>query len=247
VQVVRGTVVDFMTGKTVSNASLQLKSEYGAELEAPVTTDSNGVFTIHTKQYQKLRLAASAGGYVELTTPAFSVELEEMLTVEVILASDRQPAAPIALVRRELPRLYSATDFGGYGFRRRRALAGTFFDASEIARSGAGTLTELLRGVPNVKVSGGPDAPSISFAVAPQALPGARKGMVLVSGPPSCNPMYFLNGELQREPDTTVRPLQLSQLRAVELYPQAADVPFVFRMGSTGCGVIVVWTRDWAK
>jgi hypothetical protein len=246
--VVRGRVVDFETGQPVPNAALILRSEYGADLEKPVTADSTGVFAIRTKQYEKVRLAASAGGYVALVTPAFSLALEEMLTVDVIMSTRHVPVAPIALRARELARMYTNTDSRGFSFRRRRGLGGTFFDTTAIARSGAKTLSDLLKGLPNVMVSGGPEAEpqTISFAMA--APPAGRgRGAVAPSVAATCKPMYFLNGELQREPENTVRPLQLSQLHGVEVYPLAAEVPYVFRMGSTGCGILGVWTRDVVK
>ncbi len=247
IQVVRGKVIDFDTGRPIPNAVLTLKSEMGADLEKPVTADSNGVFSIHTRQYQRLKIGAVGGGYVDLVTPALAVELEEMLTVDVILSTHHRPIAPVALRARELARLYSATDSRGIGFRRRRGIAGTFFDAAEISKSGARTLAELVRQIPNVSdAAGGPDAEAIMFRMPPPA-PAPRAAAIAAGVTTSCKPMYFLNGELQREPDNTVRPLMLSQLYAVEVYPLASEVPYIYRMGSTGCGILGVWTKDVVK
>jgi hypothetical protein len=244
VQVVRGRVIDFDTGKPIPNPIVTLRSDYGADLEKPVSGDSNGVFSIQTKQYQKVKLYAQAGGYVELVTPSFAIDLEEMLTVEVILSNRHRPVAPIALKSRELARMYSASDVKGFSFRQRRGLAGTFFDAEAIARSGARSLAELVRNVPNVTVSAtGPNAESISFRMAP-ATPSSGKAAPVTPVAQNCKPMYFLNGELQREPENTVLPLQPSQLRAVEVFPLANEVPYVYRMGSTGCGILGVWTVE---
>jgi hypothetical protein len=247
VQVVRGSVIDFDDGKPVPNASLILRSEYGADLEKAVLADSTGTFLIHTRHFQKMRLAVSANGYVEVVTPAFDIDVEELLTLEVIMSPRHQPLAPLALIARELARNYSATDARGFSFRRRRALGGTFFDARDITRMGATSIAELLRPIPNVNLSGGPDLAGITFnliePVTGRAGGGERGGRGAVSSTTTtCRPMFFLNGELQRDPQATVLSLPLSQLTGLEVFPLLNEVPFVFRVGSTGCGVIAAWT-----
>jgi hypothetical protein len=242
VQVVRGTVIDFATGKPIAGALLTLQSQGGQDIEPPVTSDSLGTFAFRTKQFGLLRVSAKGLIHHALTTPPFNVEVEDLLTIEVIMATTHQPVAPIALISRELPQMHRGASFGGFGYRRRRGVSGTFFGAAEIARAGARTLAALVRGVPNVVVDGGPLEGTIAFKTAMSANTAAT----IASGP-TCTPMYFLNGELERDPATKIRPLLVSQLLGVEVYPLATDLPAVYRMGSTGCGAIAVWTRDAAK
>jgi hypothetical protein len=255
VQVVRGKVADFATGKAVAGALVLLRSEYGVDLEPPVTSDSNGVFRIPTKHFERMRLVASAGGYAQVVTPAFAVDLEELLTVEVILAPTHVPLAPLMLVSRELARMYSATDARGFGYRSRKGTSGTFFDDRAVASSGAASLAELIGGIPNVVSGVSSESAPIVFRMAPPPVvpargrntpqtPSTQGEPVVASAPaPTCRPMYFLNGELQREPEKSVLNRPLSDFQGVEVYPLAAELPYSYRIGSTGCGAIVVWTK----
>jgi hypothetical protein len=158
-----------------------------------------------------------------------------MLTIELILSTSHQPVAPLALIKRELPRMYPATASGGFDYRRRRGIGGSYLDRTALDRSGATALSELLSGLPNVVLEGDPSRRSISFM-----LPSTGTFA-------TCKPMYFLNGELEREPDSRIAPLPIHAVGAVEVYALASDIPYVYRIGSTGCGMIGVWTADRVK
>jgi hypothetical protein len=56
--------------------------------------------------------------------------------------------------------------------------------------------------------------------------------------------MHFLNGELKREEVAELRSLPVTQFIGVEVYPLASDLVPAYRMGSTGCGAIGLWTKD---
>jgi hypothetical protein len=131
----------------------------------------------------------------------------------------------------------------------RRALAGTFFDSSAVARSSGSSLAELVRQIANVNVAPGPRTDAITFNVeqpAPVARSNQRKAAPAPAAPvrpATCKPILFVNGELQPDAESGISSLQLSEIAAIEVFPLASEVPFVYRIGGTGCGVIGVWRR----
>ena len=234
-QVIRGRIVDFYTGGIINGATVTLMSELGAKIEEPVRVDSLGNFRIETKQYSKVRLDVKSTAYQSLTTPPVSIDPEELLSVELTLAYDKRPVAPLRLVSREYPRNYPRTAANGFSFRARRAVGGTYFDSVQVERSGATRVVELLAGVTGISVNLA--TPSVTFSK-----PAARpvRGALPVMEP--CTPMFFSNGELERDAQRVLS-VAPAQIRGIEVYPTSAEVPIAFRMGSTGCGVVAIWTR----
>jgi hypothetical protein len=116
--------------------------------------------------------------------------------------------------------------------RRRRTGMGRFLDEKEIERRKPILLTDLLRMVPGVYVVpsgwGGED-------VLMRGGPGLGSGM--------CRPDLVIYGSRQINdgafPMNTL--VWANELRAVEVYSRAAQVPAEFQT-MTGCGAIVVWT-----
>ena len=113
--------------------------------------------------------------------------------------------------------------------RRKRMGFGRFFDEKDIEQRKPIALTDLLRALPGVYVT-----PSTW---------GGEDVLMRGSGLGMCRPDLVIDGSRQiNDPAFPVNTMVwANELRAVEVYSRAAQVPVEFQTMS-GCGAIVVWT-----
>jgi hypothetical protein len=228
VQVVSGTLVDFDTGKPLAGHQVSLLTEGRDPVGDPVVTDSSGNFTLRTKRAGELRLVAGDGDYVSSTTPTVRLSPDEMVIVKFSISTHGGVLAPLGVAARVQPQSIGIESLAGFTYRRERAMGGTFFRASDIARSGARSLAELLRGLSSITVTGAAGAEIIG---------------TIDETHTACEPSFFLDGtRLDMNAGTVIAGLAMNRLFGVEVYTTVAEIPELYS-DNTPCGVIVIWTK----
>ena len=259
-------VVRDTAGRPLSDAEIRL---VGRELA--VSADATGAFTFqrlpagrYTVQVSALR-HRSARATIDLWDESvmyMAVSLERA-------AGDVASAELTSGDRGVSPRAASA-DRDVVGFEARRARGnGNFLTRTEIDRTAATNMVDLLRRVPGVQVHtvrsatpgretrfvlqvdrGSPGA-SLPDAVRPLPSIDASGQPFAVAREPDmsrvvCEPTYYLNGvEQQRMEGGMDLELRSSDIEAIEVY-RSTEVPAEFPSRTGACGVVVIWTRAFA-
>lgn len=233
-QVVRGRVLDHVTDAPVSGAAVSLRAEGGVRGSAINTlADSAGYFTLTAPSPGRYRLHAQRIGYQPVTAPPVDLIADEPLDVELRMATSAVPLAPLTITAERSPLLSLRLENRGFYDRRstwgKDGLGfGHFLDGEDIDKRIAFHITDLLRGMPGVHVTGS----GRSYAVRLRSVTGMAGGR--------CIPTVYLDGMPISANDLNdlVSP---SDLTGVEVYPGISASPGEFPPRQA-CGVIVLWT-----
>lgn len=118
------------------------------------------------------------------------------------------------------------------GFRdRRRAGFGTFVTREQITRMRPRLLSDVLRRVAGMSLSGA--------RVGGDARASVRGNKVMMG---SCPIQYYIDGTMTAA--FNVDDVPPADVEGLEIYRGAATIPPVFNKGTALCGVVVIWTRD---
>lgn len=230
-----GEVVDRRSGDPIRSARVGfLRTTDGRSLWTG-EADDDGAFRTGPLPLGDHRVEVDAPPYsrmsvqLVLSDPGVADVRIEMVGVDFELE-------PIVALARRSDRLEAA----GF-YRRRDTGAGFQITRAEIEARNPGRATDLLRGVPSVRLDGG-----TSPGVDPRIY--LRTRMSLLGGEPStsgCIPLFVVDGSLARiEPpwgmDSLVSP---ENLEAIEVLTGTSRVPPQYA-GLTNCGVVMLWTRN---
>ena len=220
----RGTVTDKTSHVTIAGAQIILDADGRF-----VTSDSTGAYDFEN----------IPSGVVELTihAPRFAVAHYALRLVgtgswnqDIVLDST---AAAAARVVRLTPVTVTADaptfNYRLRGFEIRRASGlGQYLTDEEIQSSGAANIQDAVRTMRGVDL----DCGGTAFA-------GCRIRMT--RAPRGCPPEYIVDGQLDNDfgPTTPIR-----DVIAIEVYTGPSDVPGDFAGRTSGCGVVVLWTRS---
>ncbi|MES2521610.1 MAG: carboxypeptidase-like regulatory domain-containing protein [Gemmatimonadota bacterium] len=234
VQVVMGTLQDNETGVPLAGRPVFLLSAAGEQIGSPVLTDERGDFTMRTGRAGEVKLTAGGDGYLQSTTPAFNVTANELVLVKLFVSARQGVLAPLAVAARVLPQNVGPSSIAGFTYRRERAQGGTFLRVSDIERTGAATLADVLRTVSGVSVVDTPTPGTIVVG-------GTGSGAGSSAG--RCTPMYVVDGSAASgNARTTMPSVPLERIFGIEVYTNAAEIPAAFT-DTAACGLIVIWTR----
>jgi TonB family protein len=113
--------------------------------------------------------------------------------------------------------------------RQRRSANGYFIYRDQIAKMEDLRMSEILRGIPGVRLAVGNA--------------GATNARLRAS---RCAPLFWIDGVPLSGAPFDVDGLAPSDVEAIEIYSSAATVPVEFRgpLRGQGCGSIVIWTRE---
>jgi len=178
---------------------------------------------------------------------------------ETIIAAAEPARTPVSATRAAAPRNRAMEDFE----RRRRRGNGSYLTRTQIDRSNAARLTDLLRRMPSVSVLPSDNgsivvelrgSKRVSFTSetvrtdsgsSTTRLPGPPQGASNVSVK-NCPAGFLLDG-LAIDPgasiDLEMRP---GLLEAIEVYTPA-QVPIEYAGRFSECGVVMIWTRSFAE
>jgi hypothetical protein len=232
-QVVHGRVLEFATDKAVGTALVELVAEAGAEQGealARVVTDEEGRFTLSGPWTGTYRLRAGRIGFETVTTPPFDlVAGEEPLAVEILVAVEAVPLAPLVVVSERPVRLNLRLHTGGY-YERKRTWGGWghFLDGEELDAIIGFVVTDALRDIPGVRLEGGG---GFGRTVTLRGTHGGR-----------CIPLVWVDGAPVSSGSGIDAIVPFGDLAAIEVYPGLTKPGELETLRGGACGVIAVWT-----
>lgn len=224
-QQVRGTVVaEGVAGERapVEGARLELRDAVGEVLQE-ATSDSLGVFEFGGVPPGTLVLHVAHGGYLPFRTEPFALGDGESISLEVRLGREAIPLEPLVVTARV------SASVGDFHRRRRGGGFGTYIDRDEVRARAASAATDLLRGVPGVRLH------FVRWGVSP--------AIEMQGGFGPCQPGIFvdglrMSGAAARNLNDYLTP---ERVEGVEVYASISTVPAQFQSGT--CGVILFWTE----
>jgi hypothetical protein len=214
--VLKGTIKD-SAGNAVSAVQLTV---FGFRTVA----DSEGRFLFGNLPMGTGTLAARRLGYAPLT---MSVTVAEGRTdsLALVLAVTARELAGITTEAQSFLNVALA-DF----YRHRRQGNGHFFERAEFENKNFHRLSDLIRRVPGTRI--------VTDRYGRTAL---RMGRAVSSR--DCPPDFWIDGV--RSPTLGVDDIPLEDVEALEVYAGPSGIPpeVNSRLGSPGCGAVLIWTR----
>lgn len=231
-QTVRGQVVDDSTRAPVPNAIVTLYDSAGAVVET-VLSDSAGRFAFQVA-LGAYSFSVRRVGYAPTTTALFQV----VSGAPTVNATITLPAAGIMLdpvtVEGERPRPFAPGPLADFYTRKERGLGGVFVTPEEMELRQPLYVTDVMRGMPGVRVVHSPELRNrweIRMATA----------LTLDGG--LCAPVWYIDGVKLGKMGSVDDFLSGSHLAAVEVYRRASETPAEFLDSDSRCGVVVLWTK----
>jgi hypothetical protein len=215
-----GRILDRATSRGIAGAELVLLPE-----SRGVVADSLGRYAFPGLPIGTRQFAVRAKGFAPLT---FTVELAAGIDalwnvhLDSLGPDGAQPLGGVTVsTTAPEPVSYRLVDFE----RRRRSGRGHYRTEEEIVQSRAGRLVDLTRGMRGVAQNCGAG--------------GCRIQMVRAR--PNCEPDYVVDGRVENMFGATT---PIRDIIGLEVYTGPSDVPGEFSGPSSGCGVVVIWTRS---
>lgn len=232
-----GRVVDDLTEMPLSQVQVSLLARDGSLLSR-TETGGDGTFEFEVRKASSARIQARRLSYRANTTPLLYFDGRRFFQVEVRLDPDAILLAPLEVIAwSELPEnaLHA-------GFIQRLATGlGTYITREDVERRNPMRVTDLLREVPGLVVTGSGTGNR----------PVVQVGRSLRS---SCVTQVFVDGFLMNRRilgrrgmppadfpiDDAVIP---ASVEGIEIYRGLSTVPPEFLNPDAECGVIAIWTR----
>jgi len=219
-QTIRGIVREQPSGTPIRGAEVHVLDTADAVVSVS-SSDDGGVFLATVSEAGTYWLRVTAMGYDSASTEFFALAPNENLSLEFLLPLKPIPLNSLDVVADPRPRWLELKGF----YRRKRAGYGYFIEREEIDQSSAVRLTDLLYGIPGVRVYW-----------------NSREGdtSVLLRGK---HPRVVLDGMVLRDTDEINALVHPYDIEAIEVYPGIGGVPVQYRDYNGGFGTIVIWTR----
>lgn len=126
---------------------------------------------------------------------------------------------------------------------RRMVGIGVFVTREEINRRHPPQTADLFQGVMGIRVitrSG--NGESTRIVTGRQAVSAIPRGNSAASN--QCSMQYYVDGIFMSPGSFSVDDISPMQIEAVEIFRGPSEVPARFRQRETGCGLVVIWTRE---
>lgn len=237
----RGHVLDDVTEAAVTDAEVELLDSRGRRISSTLANRS-GRFSFSILHAGRYRLRVSRLGYQGVTTPELVLAGADTLEVAIRLSVSAILLAPLEVITRSAPRHVhpGLTDF----YRRQDlSIGGTFLGPDRLEARTATHVSDYLREVPGVQISGAPG-----------------RGGYLVMKRSGCAPAIWIDGALVYRPSggiygvdegegmepTALEVLTMispNDVEAIEVYTGSSQIPAEFGGSTGGCGVISLWTK----
>jgi hypothetical protein len=239
-----GRVIDDFTELPIAEARVILRTRDGAVL-GESHTNQTGTFEFEIRSRAPgVRIQAMRLGYETSTTPVLYFDRRTFFQIEVRLDPDAILLAPLEVIAwSERPE-----DAMLEGFRRRLGNGlGTYITREDVEKRNPALVTDLLRDVPGLLVSGS------GTGTRPVVRVQRAAGMALLT-PGDCMTQIFVDGFLVNRRmigmngarpsdfriDDVVSPVSVE---GIEIYKGLGTVPAEFLNPDAKCGVIAIWTR----
>ena len=230
-QTIRGVVVDaeaqvvvtgVETNMPVGGAEVELLAE---DLRGSIrtVTDTLGFFSLTAPRAGVFGLRVRHPAYLPYDAEGIEVGQEEAVTLEIRLGKNVIPLEPLVVTARV------NSTMAGFHERRTRGAFATFLTREEIEARAAGRTTDLLRGLPGVRIN------FQRWGVGP--------AIEMQGGFGTCEPTVYVDGvRAPQAPGSMLDDfLTPDRIEGVEVYTSFSTAPAEFISGT--CGVILFWTR----
>lgn len=124
---------------------------------------------------------------------------------------------------------------------RRMVGIGVFITREEIARRHPARSADLFRQVLGIRVITGSNGESTRLVTGRQAVSGLRGNSAASGG---CQMQYYVDGMFMTPGTFTVDEVSPDMIEAIEVFRGPSEIPARFRQRETGCGLVVIWTRE---
>jgi hypothetical protein len=235
-QSIRGRVVDESSGEAVSGVSAVLVNPSGVQ-QGATQSDPRGRFVLRAPAPGRYRIRVFHIGYGDFYSDLFEVEANE--TVEVDVRLSMRPIAVDSLVVTTERRLRQLERTGFY--ERQRSGFGRFITREQIEARAGGTVFDLLRNYPSVRVinvgGGGMDRDLVMRAGASMSMRGVCLPSIVIDG------LIVRPGGSGAEPGLRSLLPMLAEVEAIEVYTGGAGLPAWAAGTYSPCGSLLIWTR----
>lgn len=232
-QTIRGVVLDeearlrpgaLPENRGVAGAEVELRRD-GRRAGAVTLTDTLGRFTLTAPGVGTFGLRVTHPAYLAHESEGIELGEGEILSLEIRMGRNVIPLEPLVVTAR------MSSLMAGFHQRRTSGGMGTFLTREEIEVRGAAKATDLLRGMPGVRIE------FERWGIGPS--------IVMQGGFGLCEPAIFVDGiETVRSSgvgsslDDYLTP---ERIEGIEVYTSFSTVPAQYQSGM--CGVILIWTR----
>lgn len=236
-----GRVIDDLTERPLGAADVMLRTVDG-RLIRRMETDQAGTFEFDVDRVSAIRLEVRRVSYLPNTTPTLHFDGRKFFQVEVRLDPDAILLAPLEVIA------WSAVDPSPLleGFRQRletglKTGMGTFITRDLIEARRPTNVSDLLRTVPGVTVSGSAVGGRASVQVG-RSLGRGCQTQIWVDG-------FLMNRRTQAQAGFGAADyriddaVSLVSVEGIEIYRGLSSVPAEFLNQDAECGVIAIWTR----
>ena len=230
-----GRVIEDQTELPIGFAEITIRSPDGSILRH-METDELGNFEYTVRRGYGVRIHATRLGYEATTTPLLYFDNHRLLQVEVRLDPEAILLAPLEIVA--WSEAIDNAMLEGY-WRRVESGLGFYITREKVEARRPGFVSDLLREVPGLEISGG--------------TVGARPSVRMVrASNRNCATQIFIDGFLANPRDLqTGRPedfriddiVSPASVEGIEVYRGLSTVPAEFLNPDAACGVIAIWTR----
>ena len=200
-----------------------------------------------------LGFLSAGGGSVRIRKVGYGVltlDVSPTDTTGITVTLKRVAELP-AVVTRDSARRYISPGLRGFEERRKTRTAGTFIDEATLRKEDGRPLGNVLVGhAPGATVKQASGS-AMFLLKSPRCSNGGQPdvyldGVALAHLP---DPRFPLPPRLRKNDDPRDYPIDLSQfqvsdLAAVEYYPDNATMPAQFSRTAAGCGALMLWTRE---
>jgi outer membrane receptor for Fe3+-dicitrate len=237
-QTIRGRVVDARTGEAVAEASIAAVTREGRGA-GQARTGADGKFTLPLRAAGEMRLRVERTGYRATLSDTRLVAARETLDVDVSISTAPLTLAPLRVNARVAPLRRRSLEMSGV-YDRERAGFGQRLFREDLDRQSNMNLGQVLARVNGTtRMQNGP----FEYIVFSRSMPNGTREKAAGR---YCLPTLFIDGTLaayggSADINSLVTP---GQIEAVELYSSAANIPLQYNGPNSGCGVILIWTRQ---
>lgn len=234
-QTLRGTVTDSVAGAPLAGYSVKVVNLGNKEM-VTVTTDSAGQFTVQNLAVARYELVIDAFDRTFRRGP-FSMLRGETLHFDIRLAPAAVELATVTAVA---------------GTRSRKLELNGFYDRlvhsrpqymlrDEIEKKNARTIPDLISHMKGLRIERTTRGADVLMRS------GVAMGALRAGG--TCRPAVFIDGAQVRAGGNEAPIVYLDAMQspenieAIEVYAGIAQIPAQYSGASSGCGVILIWTR----
>jgi hypothetical protein len=226
-QVLGGRVLDRATTEPVKDVMVEVMNP-AERVVARGRTDKDGFFVFELRDPGTYHLRASRVGYQTAVSPTqVTVEARQTVQVEIALSTGAVTLDPLRVTAKTQPPHSKQLENNGF-YDRERLGFGKFMTSYEIMQKNPVYPVEVFRDVPGL-----------------QLLPtgGSHYNIALSRGGDNCSPEIRLDNTpvSSADLDDMIRP---GDIDGVEVYRGASEIPVQFANTRTGCGLILIWTKQ---